>query len=181
MNRSCEVFPVKKSVLIADDNAIFRRVIRHVFTSQEDFAVCGEAENGQEAIEKAQELHPDLIVMDLAMPVMGGIDAARVLGRLMPTVPMVVLSGYSDLFSERCSFGRCFRTNLKVGAHFCAAGQSPGVALPRRGLIVTFFHQGKPEVLRNVSYITKLAAPTPKPMSCPWPQVHRALPQELPM
>ena len=92
---------MKKSVLIADDNAIFRRVIRHVFTSQEDFAVCGEAENGQEAIEKAQELHPDLIVMDLAMPVMGGIDAARVLGRLMPTVPMVVLSGYSDLFSAK--------------------------------------------------------------------------------
>lgn len=91
---------MNKSVLIVDDNAAFRRVLRHLFTSQEDFAVCGEAENGREAIEKAQELHPDLIVMDLAMPVMGGIDAARVLSRLMPTVPLVVLSGYSHVFSE---------------------------------------------------------------------------------
>src|SRR5437879_11006439 len=92
---------MNRSVLIVDDNAIFRRAVRHVFMSQEDFAVCGEAENGRDAIEKAQALHPDLIVMDLAMPVMGGIDAARVLGRLMPTVPMVVLSGYSDLFSAK--------------------------------------------------------------------------------
>src|SRR5437879_13648397 len=89
-----------KSVLIVDDNAIFGRAIRHVFTSDSDFVVCGEAENGREAIEKAQELHPDLIVMDLAMPVMTGIDAARVLNRLMPTVPLVILSGYSDVFSE---------------------------------------------------------------------------------
>ena len=89
-----------KSVLIVDDNAIFRRAMRHVFTSEGDFVVCGEAENGREAIVKAQELHPDLIVMDLAMPVMTGIDAARVLNRLMPTVPLVILSGYSDVFSE---------------------------------------------------------------------------------
>ena len=92
---------MNRSVLIVDDNAIFRRAVRHVFMSQEDFAVCGEAENGRDAIEKAQALHPDLIVMDLAMPVMGGIDAARVLSRLMPKVPLVALSGYSDLFSEK--------------------------------------------------------------------------------
>ena len=90
---------MNRSVLIVDDNAIFRRAVRHVFMSQEDFAVCGEAENGRDA--KAQALHPDLIVMDLAMPVMGGIDAARVLSRLMPKVPLVALSGYSDLFSEK--------------------------------------------------------------------------------
>jgi len=92
---------MNRSVLIVDDNAIFRRAVRHVFMSQEDFAVCGEAENGRDAIEKAQALHPDLILMDLAMPVMGGIDAARVLSRLMPKVPLVALSGYSDLFSEK--------------------------------------------------------------------------------
>jgi DNA-binding NarL/FixJ family response regulator len=91
---------MNKSILIVDDNAILRRAVRQVFLSQEDFAVCWEAENGQEAIEKAQDLRPDLIVMDLAMPVMGGIDAARVLSRLMPTVPLLVLSGYSEVFSE---------------------------------------------------------------------------------
>ncbi|HMH00489.1 MAG TPA: response regulator, partial [Terriglobales bacterium] len=54
--------------------------------SESDFDVCGEAENGRVAIEKAQALHPDLIVMDLSMPVMNGIDAARALKTLMPTV-----------------------------------------------------------------------------------------------
>jgi DNA-binding NarL/FixJ family response regulator len=62
--------------------------------------VCGEAENGQQAIEKAQELHPDLIVMDLSMPVMNGIAAARVLKALMPTVPLIIFSEYSDVFSK---------------------------------------------------------------------------------
>src|SRR5207244_13256303 len=94
---------MNRSVLIVDDNAIFRRAVRHVFMSQEDFAVCGEAENGRDAIEKAQALHPDLIVMDLAMPVMGGIDAARVMSRLMPNVQLFALSGDSSLFSEKAS------------------------------------------------------------------------------
>jgi len=60
-----------------------------------------EAENGREAIEKAQQLHPDLIVLDLSMRVMNGIEAARVLQGLMPTVPLIVFSEYSDVFSEK--------------------------------------------------------------------------------
>src|SRR5213592_458331 len=59
------------------------------------------AEKGREAIEKAQQLHPDLIVMDLSMPVMNGIEAARVLKSLMPTVPLIIFSEYSDVFSEK--------------------------------------------------------------------------------
>ena len=62
--------------------------------------MCGEAENGREAIDKAQQLHPDLIVLDLSMPVMNGIEGARVLKGLMPTVPLIVFSEYSDVFSE---------------------------------------------------------------------------------
>jgi DNA-binding NarL/FixJ family response regulator len=65
-----------------------------------DFRVCGEAENGKEAIEKAQELRPDVIVLDLSMPVMNGIDAARVLKKLMPAVPLIIFSEYADAFSE---------------------------------------------------------------------------------
>jgi len=65
-----------KSVLIVDDVEIIRRAICELFTSEADFDVCGEAANGQEAIERAQEFHPDLIVLDLSMPVMNGIDAA---------------------------------------------------------------------------------------------------------
>ena len=88
-----------KSVLIADDVEIIRRALCELFKSEADFDVCGESENGREAIERAQELHPDLIVLDLSMPVMNGIDAARILRRLMPTVPLIIFSEYSDVFS----------------------------------------------------------------------------------
>jgi len=94
-----EVGPVAKSVLIVDDTASIRRALRQVFGSEADFDVCGEAENGREAIEKAQELNPDLIVLDLSMPVMNGIDAAKVLKRLMPAVPLIVFSEFSDVLS----------------------------------------------------------------------------------
>jgi len=96
-----EVQEMPKTVLIVDDNAIIRKALCHVFMSEADFRICGEAENGREAIAKAQELHPDLIVMDLSMPVMNGIDAARVLKKLMPAVPLIIFSEYSDVFSER--------------------------------------------------------------------------------
>jgi DNA-binding NarL/FixJ family response regulator len=91
---------VAKSVLIVDDVEIIRLALCELFTSEADFDVCGEAENGREAIEKAQELHPDLIVLDLSMPVMNGIEAARVLRRSMPAVPLIVFSEYCDVFSE---------------------------------------------------------------------------------
>ncbi len=90
-----------KSVLIADDHEFIRQTLCHLFTSQEDFDVCGEAENGLEAIEMAQVLHPDLILLDLSMPVMNGVEAACELKRLMPMVPIIVFSDYGDVFSER--------------------------------------------------------------------------------
>ena len=90
-----------RSVLVVDDNASIRQALCRVFTSEAEFDLCGEAENGREAIEKAQVLHPDLIVMDLSMPVMNGIDAARTLKTLMPMVPVIIFSEYSDVFSEQ--------------------------------------------------------------------------------
>jgi DNA-binding NarL/FixJ family response regulator len=89
-----------KTVLLVDDNAAIRDVLCGLFGSQTDFEVCGEAENGQEAIEKAERLRPDLIVMDRSMPV-NGIEAARVLKRLMPAAPLIIFSEYSDVFSEQ--------------------------------------------------------------------------------
>src|SRR5713101_7284608 len=76
-----------KTILIVDDNAYIRPALCGLFKRESDFEVCGEAENGKEAIAKALELHPNLIVLDLSMPVMNGLDAARELKRLMPTVP----------------------------------------------------------------------------------------------
>lgn len=90
-----------KSVLLVDDNAMIRKMLCEILIAETDFEVCGEAENGREAIDKAQQLHPDLIIMDLSMPVMNGIDAARALNQLMPTVPLIIFSEYSDVFSEK--------------------------------------------------------------------------------
>jgi two-component system, chemotaxis family, chemotaxis protein CheY len=89
------------SALIVDDNAFIRQALCEIFKRDGDFEVCGEAENGKEGIEKAQELHPDLIVLDLSMPVMNGLDAARALKRLMPTVPLIMFSEYSNTLSEQ--------------------------------------------------------------------------------
>ena len=90
-----------RSVLIADDHESIRRMLCLLFASQNDFEVCGEAENGQEAVEIAQVLHPDLIMMDLSMPVMNGIEAACELKRLMPMTPIIVFSEFSEVLSER--------------------------------------------------------------------------------
>jgi DNA-binding NarL/FixJ family response regulator len=85
-----------KSILIVDDSAHIRRSLRSLFEAQRDWVICGEAENGCEAIEKAAKLRPDLIVIDLAMPVLNGIVATSVLKRLMPAVQVVMFSTFSD-------------------------------------------------------------------------------------
>jgi chemotaxis response regulator CheB len=91
---------MRKTVLVVDDNESIRCAPCEVFTLDGGFDVCGEAENRQQTIEKAKELHPDVIVMDLSMPVMNGIEAGRILKGLMPTVPLVIFSEYSDVFSQ---------------------------------------------------------------------------------
>jgi two-component system chemotaxis response regulator CheY len=90
-----------KTILIVDDNAYIRQALCDLFKREADFEVCGEAENGKEAIAKARELHPGLIVLDLSMPVMNGLDAARELKRLMPTVPLLMYSAFGDRLVEQ--------------------------------------------------------------------------------
>jgi NarL family two-component system response regulator LiaR len=67
------------------------------------FEVCGEAENGRLAIEEAGRLHRDLIVLDMLMPVMNGLDAARAIRRMMPSVPLIIYSAFEDQFSEQAA------------------------------------------------------------------------------
>ena len=95
------------TILIADDSIFIRKALCNIFEREADFDVCGQAENGKEAIEKAKRLHPDLIVLDLSMPVMNGLDAPRVLKRMMPEVPVIMFSEYSGTSTEKeaCSAG----------------------------------------------------------------------------
>jgi DNA-binding NarL/FixJ family response regulator len=106
-----------KSILIVDDSPLIRRSLRTLFEQQPDWAVCGEAENGCEGIDKAQTLHPDLIVLDLAMPRLNGIDASRMLKRLMPATPIVMFTTFTNPFVKKRHWGLASKrlsTNLKV-------------------------------------------------------------------
>jgi DNA-binding NarL/FixJ family response regulator len=89
------------AILIVDDSAFVRQALREFFKRELDFEVCGQAGNGREAIEKAQQLHPDLIVLDLSMPVMNGLDAAKVLRQIMPKIPLIMYSSFVDGLTER--------------------------------------------------------------------------------
>jgi DNA-binding NarL/FixJ family response regulator len=85
-----------KTVLIVDDNAYIRQALCELFTREAEFEVCGEAANGRQAVRKALELHPDLIVMDLSMPEMNGLETARELRRLMSGVPIILCTLFGD-------------------------------------------------------------------------------------
>ena len=76
--------------------------MRQLFESRAGWEVCGEAVNGLDAIEKAQQLRPDLIVLDLSMPEMDGLQAARILKKAMPKVSIILFTNFGqDPFMER--------------------------------------------------------------------------------
>ena len=88
-----------KCVLIVDDHAEVRQALRSLFVSN-GLEVCGEAVNGLDAIQKAQNLNPDLILLDLSMPVMNGLEAARELSKIMPNVPLVMFTNHASKSME---------------------------------------------------------------------------------
>lgn len=91
---------MRKTVLIADDNAFVRTALYELFEREPDFTVCGLAENGREAIEEARRSCPDLIILDFSMPLMNGLEAARVLKQIMPAAVVILYSAASDEFPE---------------------------------------------------------------------------------
>ena len=79
-------------VLIADDHSVIRRGVRSLLLARSDVYVCAEAADGRDAIERALKHQPDLIILDLTMPVMGGFEAAKVLRKILPAVPILFYS-----------------------------------------------------------------------------------------
>ena len=80
------------SVLVVDDHDLFRRGLMEVLEEEDDITVIGEARNGQQAIEKAEELEPDVVFMDLNMPGQNGIEATAFLTQKWPDLKVLVLT-----------------------------------------------------------------------------------------
>ncbi|HKN33754.1 MAG TPA: response regulator transcription factor [Terriglobales bacterium] len=81
-------------ILIADDNPHMRQVLRNLLEQNPDWEICGEAADGRDAIFKAQQLHPDLIILDFLMPGMNGLDAAREIEKAVPGTPILMCTMY---------------------------------------------------------------------------------------
>jgi two-component system chemotaxis response regulator CheY len=90
---------VGKTVLVVDDNASIRRMLSAAFLSG-GFKICVEAENGEEAIVAATRVKPDVITLDLSMPVMNGLEAATELRKLYPNLPIILFSMYGNSLSK---------------------------------------------------------------------------------
>jgi DNA-binding NarL/FixJ family response regulator len=83
-------------ILVANDSEVVRRGIRQLLRQRKDWEVCGEAVDGQDAVAKARQLDPDVVVLDIAMPVMNGIDAAKQIRKERPNTAIVLCSMYFD-------------------------------------------------------------------------------------
>lgn len=83
---------MEKLVLIADENTIIREVVKESLQIMTSVRSCSEASNGREAVERALECKPDLIILDLLMPEMNGAEAAQLLKASMPEVPIVLFT-----------------------------------------------------------------------------------------
>jgi DNA-binding NarL/FixJ family response regulator len=104
-------------ILVVDDNPTVRRYLRSVLEQQRGWRVCDEARDGQEAVDRFQQVRPDVIVLDFQMPYMNGLDAARIISQLSPKTPILMVTLYlTKQLSEEAQKvgvrGTCAKTDL---------------------------------------------------------------------
>src|ERR1700693_5816391 len=135
----------KKRVLLADDNAVVRSFVRQLFESQPDVEISGEAENGRDAVEKAKSLKPDLIILDLSMPIMTGLDAAPLLRKLLPDTRIILFT-----VQEGCEVERLARA---AGIHAVVSKNQAVSKLifQAQALLASIEQEHHPAKVRNAS------------------------------
>lgn len=113
----------RKQILIADDHEMLRRGIRAMLETQSEWEICGEAINGQEAVEKAGGLRPDLVILDINMPVLNGLAAVRQILRNAPETKILVFTVHdSDQTAKEVR---------AAGAHACVSKSNASADLLR--------------------------------------------------
>ncbi|HEY1464408.1 MAG TPA: response regulator transcription factor [Terriglobales bacterium] len=79
-------------ILVADDHEVMRLGIRNLLEAVPNWTICGEAVNGQEAVDKTLACEPDIVIMDITMPVMNGLEASKTISRSRPDIPVILFS-----------------------------------------------------------------------------------------
>jgi DNA-binding NarL/FixJ family response regulator len=111
-------------ILIADDHEIVRKGVSSLLQSRDNFEICGEASNGEEAVQQARQLDPDLIVLDVTMPILDGISAAKRIRKLKPSTPILILSmheGREVVRAAKLAGAQAFVTKSDVSSNLLKA------------------------------------------------------------
>jgi DNA-binding NarL/FixJ family response regulator len=128
-----------KTILIADDSAVIRTIIRQAIERDTEFVVCGEAVDGTEAVSKARELAPDLIILDVRMPGLNGMEVAGILRYALPHLRIALVTMYAEDLGK--NFTSLFRidavlakanglTELTAHIRSLLANRQPDVVIP---------------------------------------------------
>jgi DNA-binding NarL/FixJ family response regulator len=106
-------------ILVVDDNPSVRRYLRGVLEAHDNWRVCDEAGDGRDAVDRFENIHPDLIVLDFQMPEMNGLDAARIIAKRSPEIPILIVTLYisKQLAAEARKVGArgaCAKSNVRA-------------------------------------------------------------------
>lgn len=117
----------KLRIFLADDHEVVRQGVRKLIENRPDWEICGEASNGRAAVASVEKLRPDLVIMDLGMPELGGMEATRQIRRSFPATEVLIFTGHEDeqLIHEVFAAGaRSYLAKNDIGQHLIAAIES---------------------------------------------------------